>query len=568
MKALLTLAVALTVLPAPGRPERARTPADATVFIRLVGSAHIEVDEAGDRRSVDLDAIDISTGSGFLFSPAGYVLTNDHVVNNPEDFILSLGAAQVKVTLRVSKIDVCFRPDAEAGPGLGATCVLASVAASDAALDLAVLFIGGSGHPYVALGDSDAAAAGLPVDALGYPFGRDVEVGKVAKAQDLAPEVSVTPGFVSALRADDAGERRYLQVTNTLNPGNSGGPLVTREGFAIGVICMKLTKGSGIGFAIPISRVREFLERTGLEPFLPARRLRLGELQDLAAKGMKIRLPEGSADASPFRSQVEAGADGADIGFRIDRVYSPWHAKRIESALVGSQTFEPVAFAPREGRIAAGRVDPRLLLGAATGGTPGTSEDVRMDYAILDLGAEKLVARYVGSAEAMALNEGLLRESLSSLQGRRLAAARDPVPVDTLEWSNAQAGAAGGLVAMPAGWVVEPGRPSACPGLPQPDRAATASPVDDFTRVLRAAAWLDGSLDAASAAAACSARRGPLGQASYSSREIWLGVTYTIDGVFLRVGPKLVLQLETVATDEHVAYARSLLATWVKKAME
>jgi hypothetical protein len=191
-----------------------------------------------------------------------------------------------------------------------------------------------------------------------------------------------------------------------------------------------------------------------------------------------------------------------------------------------------------------------------------------MDYAILDLGAEKLVARYIGPAEAMALNEGLLRESLSSLQGRKMAAARDPAPVDTLVWANALADVARGLVALPAGWVVEPGRPSACPGLPQPDRAATASPVDDFTRVLRAAAWPDGSLDPVSAAAACSARRGPLGQASYTSRESWLGVTYTVDGVFLRVGPKLVLQLETVATAEHVDYARTLLATWVKKAME
>jgi S1-C subfamily serine protease len=568
MKSLLTLALAFLALPTPARPERARMPADATVFIRLVGSAHIEVEDAGLRRSYNFDAIEISTGSGFLFSPTGYVLTNDHVVNDPEEFILARGTMRATVTLTVSRIDVCFRPGAVSGLGTGGSCTPATVAASDAALDLAVLFIGGTDHPYVALGDSDAATAGLPVDAFGYPFGRDVEVGKVATAQDLVPEVSTTPGSVSALRADDAGEQRYLQVTNTLNPGNSGGPLVTREGFVVGVICMKLRQGSGIGFAIPVNRVREFLERTGLEQFLPTRRLRLGALQDLGAKGIQIRLPDGAADTSPFRSQVEADAKDGGIGFRIDRVFSPWHVKRIEDALIGTHAFETVAMAPREGRIAATSADARLFLGGAMGGAPGTSEDIRMDYAILDLGPEKLVARYVGSAEAMALNEGVLRESLLSLQARRLATGDGPAPVDTLQWSSAQAGAGDAPVALPAGWVVEPGRPSACPGLPQPDRAATASPVQDFTLVLRAASWSDGSVSPVSAAAACSTRRGQLGEASYTTRVNWMGVGYTVDGVFLRAGPQQVLQLETVSTDEHVAYARVLLAAWVKNAPE
>jgi hypothetical protein len=168
----------------------------------------------------------------------------------------------------------------------------------------------------------------------------------------------------------------------------------------------------------------------------------------------------------------------------------------------------------------------------------------------------------------MALNEGVLRESLLSLQARRLATGDGPAPVDTLQWSSAQTGAGHGPVALPAGWVVEPGRPSACPGLPQPDRAATASPVQDFTLVLRAASWSDGSVSPVSAAAACSTRRGQLGEASYTTRVNWMGVGYTVDGVFLRAGPQQVLQLETVSTDEHVAYARVLLAAWVKNAPE
>ena len=566
MRPVLTLALALLVLAAHPRAERARSPSDATVFIRIIGSAHVEVEDAGVRRSFDLDQLDIGTGSGFLFSPFGYVLTNHHVVNNPEAFILTRGLLRATVTLRTSRIDVCFRPDAQAPRELPPICVPASIAASDADLDLAVLFVGGSNHPYLALGDSDIATAGIQVDALGYPFGQDVEVGKVAMARDLVPEVSVTPGAVSAARTDDAGERRYLQVTNVLNPGNSGGPLVTQEGFGIGVIRMKLTRASGIGFAIPINRVLEFLERNGLDQFLPARRLRLGGLQDIAAKGIRIRLLEGASDASLFRSQVEAGAPAAAIVLRIDRVLSPWYAKRIEDTLVGTRTFEPLPMAPRQGRVSARSANPRLTLGGAVGEAADAAQDTRMDYAILDLGAEKLVARYIGSAEAMAINEGVLRESLSGLEGRRLIAGALP-PLEQVEWPGAQAGPGQGFI-VPAGWVVEPGAPSACRGLPPPGRTASASPAQNYALVLRSAAWPEGGVTPASAAEICSPRRGSLGDASYTSRESWMGVTYAVEGVFVRSGPKQVLQLEVISTEEHSAYARALLAEWLKRAAQ
>lgn len=564
MKACLTLALALLVLEAHPRSERARSPSDATVFIRIIGSAHIEVTEAGLRRSFDLDQLDISTGSGFLFSPFGYVLTNHHVVASPEEFILTRGMARATVTLQIARIDVCFRPDTQAARDLPSGCLAASVAASDADLDLAVLYVGGSNHQYVALGDSDAATAGLSVEALGYPFGRDVEVGKVAVTRDLVPDVSVTTGAISAARTDDAGERRYLQITNTLNPGNSGGPLVTQEGFGVGVISMKLARGSGIGFAIPSNRVIDFLERNGLDQFLPARRLRLGEVQDLGAKGIRIRMPDGASDASRFRSHVAAEAPGAGIALRIDRVLSPWPAKRIEDTLVGASTLEPLAMAPRPGRAPARPANPRLTLGSAVGAAADSGQEVRMDYATLDLGAEKLVARYVGPAEAMAINERVLRESLSGLDGRRLIAGAPP-PLEQLDWRGAEPGPGQGFV-LPAGWVAEPGAPSPCQKLPQPDRSVSASPVQNYTLVLRSAAWSDGDMLPASAAAACWPDRGSLGEASYTFREAWMGVTYTVEGVLVRTGPKQVLQIEVVSTGEYSAYAREVLAACLKRA--
>src|SRR5688572_9979668 len=255
--ALWLAVVAAALLPRAAGAQRARSPAEATVFIRLIGSVHAEFDEAGIKRTLDLDSVEIGTGSGFVISPHGYVLTNAHVVENGDPLRVTKGLQRATLTFKVSSVNVCFGPEASSARGLTAPCAEASVAASDPALDLAVLFVGGSSNlPYLPLGDSDVVAPGLAVDAFGYPFGRDVEVGRVATAPDLVPDVSTTPGAISALRSNDAGDRRYLQITNSVNPGNSGGPVVTRDGFAVGVIHSKLVKASEIGFAIPINEVK------------------------------------------------------------------------------------------------------------------------------------------------------------------------------------------------------------------------------------------------------------------------------------------------------------------------
>jgi len=563
MKSVL-LGAALLLIPTSTFADRAKSPADAAVFIRIVGSVHADIEEFGVKRSVDLDRVEIGTGSGFVISPYGYVITNDHVVNDTEPILITRikGFQEAKITFKTSRIDVCFQPETIAAHGLASGCSAASLAASDPVLDLAVLFIGGSNLPYIALGDSDAVAAGLPVDALGYPMGRDVEVGKAASVPDLVPNVSTTPGAVSALRANDAGERRYLQITNGVNPGNSGGPLLDRDGFAVGVVRMRLTRATGIGFAIPINDVKDFLESHGLDQVLQSRRLRLGPLQNLEAKGIALRLPETLVDRSPFQSHVETGADGLDIALRIDRVISPWRARQLEETLLGGQTFEPLAMTPREARTAP-RAAPQTLHGSAAG-SDIEGHDSRMDYAIVDLGSEKLVARYVGSAERLAFSESVLRESLSSLQAQRFVPDAG-VAVEKLEWSTLNGRSP---VPVPAGWTVEPGRPSPCSGLPQPARFAAAFPEHDLTLMLRVAVWADGEVAPEAAAAACSSRRGSVDGASYLSRGDWLGTSYLVDGTFLHVGAKQVVQLEVLATEQRAALARALLAMWVKKSTD
>ena len=563
----LAWATALTLIPCAAAAQRAKSPADATVFIRLIGSVHAEFEEAGIRRTMDEERVEVGTGSGFVISPYGYVLTNAHVVEDGETLRVTKGLQRATITLKVSTINVCFSAEAMAARGMSTPCTEASVTASDPAVDLAVLFVGGSANlPYLALGDSDVVAAGLPVDALGYPFGREVEIGRVATAPDLVPDVSTTPGAISALRANDAGDRRYLQVTNSLNPGNSGGPLVTRDGFAVGVIQSKLRKGTAIGFAIPINEVKNLLDAHGLDHVMPTRRLRLGVFQTIDPKGLGLRLPEGFADRSPFLSHVETDATAGEVAFRLDRVLSPWAARRIEEALISTQTFEPMAMTPRQGRDAARPPVPDMVLGGAAGVSSDGGREVRMDYAVMDLGPEKFVARYVGPAEAMAFNESVLRESLVSLQGQRFAAAELP-PADKVTWSTMSDASGRGVLPVPAGWVLEPGRPAPCRGMPAPTMVATAFPARDASVVLRAAVWPADVVPDASAQA-CASRRGSLGAASYATSTAWLGVSYVIEGAFTRAGASQVVQLEVLATEPQSTFARALLGIWLKKVTE
>jgi S1-C subfamily serine protease len=565
LKATLTLTLVAACLPVAtgGAAERARTPADGTVFVRVIGSLHAEIEEAGVTQATDLDRVEIGTGSGFVISSSGYVLTNEHVIGNGV-VVITRGTKKAKLTLKVSSIHVCFPPEALAARGLLSPCSEASVAASDPTLDLAVLFISASNLPYVAFGDSDAVSAGQPVDALGYPFGRQLEVGKGATAPDLVPEISTTPGAISALRAGDAGERRFLQISNSVNPGNSGGPVVDRDGFAVGVVAMKLVEGTGIGFAIPINEVKNFLESRGLDQLIPVRRLTLGPFQRVDPKGIGLRIPSGLTDVSPYRSHVETDPQSVGTTLRIDRVFSTWSLKQIEESLVGTQAFERITGGTHQSQVStnAGPGAPALF-GEAKASEVDGDQEIRMLYAITDLGPEKIVARYVGHSEPIKFNESVMRQSLASVEAQRQLTA-EPTPAEKLEWSTLPA--AGDQVALPipAGWIVEPSPPSACQGLPQPAMVAAASAPHDFTVVLRGAVFATDDLLPGAAASACSGRSDHL-LSEYGSRFQWLGVSYSVQGVFVRTGPRQLVQVEVLSPDQRRAFATDLLVAWLKK---
>ncbi len=163
------------------------------------------------------DQVRTSLGSGFVFDPAGYVLTNYHVV------------------ARGSRIQVSFEDGSD---------YTAKVVGTDPGGDLAVLRIqGDKKFPAMPLGTSSDLVLGEPVIAIGNPFGLNQ---------------SVSVGVVSALhrtvRAEERSYYDFIQTDASINPGNSGGPLINADGEVIGVCSAVYANAQGIGFAIPVDR--------------------------------------------------------------------------------------------------------------------------------------------------------------------------------------------------------------------------------------------------------------------------------------------------------------------------
>ncbi|MBU1998263.1 MAG: Do family serine endopeptidase [Candidatus Omnitrophota bacterium] len=173
-------------------------------------------------------------GSGVIIDAEGYILTNEHVIND---------ADKITVTL----------PDGREFKG--------ELKGKDARSDLAVIKINAHNLPVANLGDSDNLRIGQWLVAIGNPFGFALE----------NPEPTVTVGVVSALRrslgrtmGQDRDYTDLIQTDAAINPGNSGGPLVNLKGEVIGVnVAIFSTSGGyqGIGFAVPINKAKRIINR-------------------------------------------------------------------------------------------------------------------------------------------------------------------------------------------------------------------------------------------------------------------------------------------------------------------
>ncbi|MBR0553085.1 Do family serine endopeptidase [Stakelama marina] len=170
-----------------------------------------------------------SLGSGFLISPDGYIVTNNHVI-----------AAGSKNAV-VQSIQVKLTNGKE---------YKAKLIGNDAASDLAVLKIDGNNLPFVKFGNSDTARVGDWVLAIGQPFG----IGS-----------TVTAGIISAVhRVTGSGAYdRFIQTDAAINKGNSGGPMFDMHGNVIGINSQILSPSGGnvgIGFAIPATEAKPIID--------------------------------------------------------------------------------------------------------------------------------------------------------------------------------------------------------------------------------------------------------------------------------------------------------------------
>ena len=187
-------------------------------YLALIFTAGIIVAQLGNPSSSAIGQQHTS-GTGFVVASDGYILTAAHVVDE---------SATIQVTL-------------------GRNVYKATVVKVDAEHDLALIRIEATGLPFLRIGNASIVTRQDPVWVFGFPF-----------AQDIGGGLSATSGHITAIQTKEPN--RLFQTDAAVNPGNSGGPLISNQGEVIGVLTTKFiaqregfTVSEGLNFAVPIS---------------------------------------------------------------------------------------------------------------------------------------------------------------------------------------------------------------------------------------------------------------------------------------------------------------------------
>lgn len=255
-------------------PGGGQLPFDNPLFRRFFGE---EEEGALPRRAPKQYGL----GSGVIMTRDGYILSNNHVIEN---------ADEIKVAM------------AEGGQEYTAKLV-----GTDPKTDIAVLKIEASNLPFLAVADSDQLEVGDVVLAVGNPFG----IGQ-----------TVTMGIISAMGRGNVGidYEDFIQTDAAINPGNSGGALVDANGRLIGINTAILSRtggNQGIGFAVPINLARNVMENIVehgkvIRGFLG---VNIQDVNPMLAKEFKLKDLTGAlvADVTPGSPAAKGGIKTGDV---------------------------------------------------------------------------------------------------------------------------------------------------------------------------------------------------------------------------------------------------------------
>lgn len=197
----------------------------ASVVNSVVGISKIQ--QMGNTIFLDNSEKKLGLGSGIILTDSGYILTNQHVVGN--------------------KYSNCY-VTLENGDMYNGTVVW-----EDSNIDLAIVKISANNLEYIKLGDSDNINLADEVYAIGNPIGIEFQR-------------TVTKGIISGVNRtikidqEEAYMEDLIQTDATINEGNSGGPLVNKDGELIGINTIKINDAEGIGFAVPVNIIKPILE--------------------------------------------------------------------------------------------------------------------------------------------------------------------------------------------------------------------------------------------------------------------------------------------------------------------
>jgi serine protease Do len=254
--------------------------------VQIFSTGYARTDESGDSSNTALLSKQTSTGSGVILTADGYIVTNNHVVDN---------ARKIEVKL----------PTRGATRTQGMT-LPAKVVGVDRETDLAVLKIDGKNLSTLALGDSNQLRQGEFVMAYGNPFGL---------------EGSASTGVVSSIQTDAP-----------INPGNSGGPLVDAEGRVVGINTMIYTRSGGsegIGFALPSNVVRTVYNQIRKDGHVHRGHIGVGvqTISPTLAKGLNL-----GQDWGVIVNDLEEDGSAAKAGVMIGDIVQTLNGKSIEDA--------------------------------------------------------------------------------------------------------------------------------------------------------------------------------------------------------------------------------------------